>query len=953
MSNNSGSLTLTVKKIFIIFLVISLVCCNFIIIGKNAFKSLISYALNETDLPDNPDQTVIKEDLMTNAFIHVNNENKKIIQYKITTGIEAKEIPIKETQIRLRTNIINGYNLEDVKITKINKNSYTVGEWVLEDDKINITLKNDAEDLTEKEQGLDELLVTYIYTVEEGKSLQLASEPEENLEEILNVVEEMAIKTYANDIFIKNQLTTTNLLACTEEPFVTLDIKNKDIHKTTIIEDTTDFIELLDASLKYKLDNLGDITIEDDSNIFLDNEEKEIEGEIAVIYKKTVFNKEDLIELLSLNGVLEIINDEKVLATITKEQIEGQELDAKIAQEFVVETTDESQEQLLEEAKKETRSYITVTPSSVEVEYINEINNVKFRLSNINSEEKGKIDTSNLKIENTKTILNVYDIDSLKYLKTTKKCVFNDVEEIKESTIKFKDGVTRASLEVNNNEWTLGEVNNVGFTIVLDTTTPKSDLFANPMLVLELPERVENVDKEQSQFTIENDNGAFKSTNVNVVTLLGTTYLVINLEGEQTEETVVNGNTTLELALSLKIKGDLQDPQMAKLYYQNNTVTVYENNKSFGMESISIGFINNTPEKQEEETLEEQNETINTQEENNVEQNIEEEQNTSEVAEQEITEDITYNENLAISVEAKEELVKVGDDFYFDIFVDNLSLTNQDNVSIEYKIPDGLKYMDAEIYNYNEETMGYTNKLDSGMLVHYNKEENLLNVNLSFFKPASEIQLENETMIVGSSKLVKIKVRALDLPQNIYSNTTNNKFTVINNGEKCLEQNKQIIISDSFIRVESNKIKEDLASNTVVFEIDAKNEGLFAEGNAEINYVLPDEYIPNYIETSESSYSLADNNITTMVNISPQSTYKIFVYASYKESALEEAKEKSIQTEQNDKTTLNTKNSDLVAEEITAIANTSIKTILNSLNKIIKTDNFITRFVNNLYKGGM
>ena len=927
MANNSGCLK--IKKIVIAFLVLSLVCCNFLNLGKNIFKGFISYALDDSELPL---EAKVEEKLVTNALVKVNNENKKIIQYKVITGIEAKEHPIKTTNMRLRTNIIDGYSLEDVRISKINKNSYTSGEWTLENGEINIVLENEAESLTEKEQGLDELLVTYIYEIDEDLLMQT----DETEEDILNVVEEIEITTYSNDSIIKAQLTTTNKKVCIEEPFVKLGIVSDDIHKTTI-EDKTDFTELLNIDFKYMVDDLGSIEIVDELNLFLNNKNQELDDNTSVVYKKTVFNKEDLVALLGLNGVLEIKNDEKVLAQISKEKIETLELDVKTEQEFNIETEEDNQEEAVEETEKEIRSYITITEKNVEVEYEEEIENIKISISNINAEEEGKLEVSNLNIENTKTILNVKNIDSLSYLKTIKKCILGEEEQEVEDIINFKDTITRAYLEIDNNEWTSGNANTVKYSIVLDTTSEKWEAFVNPMFILELPDGVESVDRDNCELTMQNGQDIFTEQNVLISPLLEKEYIIIKLVGEQTKDLAMNENIILNLKLCLNIKNDVQEEQETKLYYRNNTITAYENGESFGTSMLKINFINI------EEIVPADNVYEETQELEENTNNNDNTYNNEEIVNNEIEsnnniEDQTIigDEGFSLTINTSEDTVKVGDEFWADLYINNYNYTDQANVVIEYKIPKELEVLETNLYNHNVQTCGYTDEVDlNNGLVSFNEETRVLTVNLDTFKAATKNETDTKITIFETSKLLKIKLKVLPLEANTYGATVNNEIKIIN-GEETITEFFDIKVLSSHIEIETKKIEDDEENDRVVFEIDVKNLGFIEEGNAEVNFVLPDEYIPDFISSENYGFSTKDRTLKMSLTIPAQSTYTILFYGTHKKS------EDNIEPEQAEN-----------SEDTTNIINSIFNNIVTSVSNNSLNYNTITSIFKSLSKGGM
>lgn len=389
-----------------------------------------------------------------------------------------------------------------------------------------------------------------------------------------------------------------------EEEKELLTIDNKDIHKTKISEDgKTEFSENLEINLK-NVNTNSNIIIEDVSNEFYNNEET-LNKEISFKYNKTVMNKLELLSLLGEAGKLVIkdVATEKILAEITSKAINEQTIDEKVEQKFSIDETE----------TKEVRTCITVKDDVVEIEYSIDIEKIKFELNNITvkkveaekeveaetgieteAEAKAETETEeNTKfiITNTINISNINNVETLSYLKENKKVTLNETENI-ESIIKFKDTVTRANLEIDNKEWIVGQANKVKYTITLDTASEKSELFVNPMLLIELPANVESVNAENSEFVIRNDNEAFTGRRVFITTVLGKKFVVIKLEGEQTAQTIANGNTTIDVTLELNIaEGTAEGEQTTKLYYQNDTVTAYDSEKSFDTAEVTVKMI--------------------------------------------------------------------------------------------------------------------------------------------------------------------------------------------------------------------------------------------------------------------------------------------------------------------------------------------------------------------------
>lgn len=535
----------------------------------------------------------------------------------------------------------------------------------------------------------------------------------------------------------------------TEEEKELLTIDNKDIHKTKISEDgKTEFSENLEINLK-NVNSNSNIIIEDVSNEFYDDKDALNEA-ISFKYNKTVMNKLELLSLLGEEGKL-VIKDaatEKTLAEITSKAINEQTVDEKTEQKFSIEET------------QEVRTYITVKEEIVEIEYSIEIENIKFELNNITVKkcevetgteteaepETEKEENTKFIITNTINISNINNVETLSYLKENKKVTLNETENI-ESIIKFKDTITRASLAVDNTKWIAGKANTVKYTITLDTKTEKSEMFINPMFLLELPASVENVNTKNSVFTVNNDNGAFTGKNVFVTTILGRKFVVINLEGEQTAETIKNGETTINVTLELNVEESVEGEQITKLYYKNDTVTAYESEKSFDTANVTVELVIESEPKD----------------------NIEEDITSDEV--------VLNSKSFALEVKSnktEETGLKKDDDIKYTTVIENnvgikinnlkLTATIPENLEIEKVTSNGIRYDDDDDeikelkYKFDKETRKITIDLDSIEAVkwvyidlHVKDEPKLTSYEKISFSTAL---MQNDKTIVESNEVI-------------------------------------------------------------------------------------------------------------------------------------------------------------------------------------------------------
>ena len=688
---------------------------------------------------------------------------------------------------------------------------------------------------------------------------------------------------FPSEIIVKDELE--------KEPVFEIDVNTLDIHKTQMKEET-EFTNTVNLKLK----NVKNIQLEDIENNFYDS--KDEESEIAKLkYVKTQLNKEQLENVLGKEGVLTILdNQNNSIATLSLDYIDKLELDSKNPQTYkkIVEFEDEDGSIKTKEVE-EIGSYVISHEDSIEIEYNIEIKEIKTVINTrINNIEE------NFVIENTKSIFDVQNMDSLNYLTQNIKYFYEEIDDIEnkeeidnkedilieeenneleeenlivENTIKFKNTFTRASLNVDNLEWTLNATNNVTFAITLDTEQEDSEMFKDPIIIMELPECVEKVNSENSLFTIENDEGAFEDKNVTIVSLLGRKYIIMRLIGEQNEETTANENTNILLSLELETKDSTEEFDELNVYYKNDVVTAYNSGAAFDTILQKIALKNIIVEEQNEENIEEINETVEQETEDEIIYNEED---------IEIMENIEPSE-FYITAKSNKEMVKVGDEFNYNIYINN-SLLEPINVELEDVIPDGLEYVGTQIFNYNPETTGYTDEVNSEDLVKYNKESKTLRINFNNY-PAATIDEKDNSLTLAETKMIIIKVKPTNLNTNEYSRVINNEVKVIKNGKDEVTESIEVTVSAPILEVKINEIENELnLGDLAEFEVTVKNLGLIAEDNTKIEYVLPEELNSGYVETEDYSYSVEGNKVVANIYVPAEGSYSMKLFATYKEN---------------------------------------------------------------------
>ena len=705
-----------------------------------------------------------------------------------------------------------------------------------------------------------------------------------------------------------------------------LEIETRDIHKARM-EEETEYLEKLNINLSSRKEKTN-LAIEDISNDFYDKSSNPIDG-INLKYKQTKINKEDLKNLLGEEGILRIVDveEEKDLLEITKGYIEEQEEKAKIEkennkEENKIEEDEEKEENITIEIKdeEETIANVIISEEEITIEYIKEVRKIRIELENIpvkeevvkeevveveeENEEMKEEEPSKIVVENTKVITNVSDIEGLDCMKESIKYTINkeaekiekeevvaseenqeeskeeqEVEELEEETIektiKFKDTITRASMELDNTEWTIGETNKVKYKITLDTSSEKSELYVNPMLLIELPKSVETVNTQNSEYIIDNDNGAFTNAKVFMGTVLENKYIVILPEGEQTAETIKNGNTTIDLTLELKVKENvIQEIEETKLYYRNDTVTAYENGTSFDTANINVNLM-----AIQEPT--EQNPTPN------------------ESDPEEITPGEHESEILSFSMTSHStvegDFAKPGTDIVYDVTIYNYQSEDALNLALIDTLPSEVTLKDVAEITENEDGEEQQKKID------YDYDEAARNLKINIDK-IEGIQIvtandEEDDVIIGQKKY-KITVGVNEIEEegkeiiNTLSLQDSEGKELLTVQNKNYIQNKKNIRVTSYATIEGNEVvkpgekiiydievfsydKSQIIQNLVL--IDTLPEGVTLK---EVVEVTEDENGEEQQKTIDYNYNKSTRELKINIDNQGGQKYRITVEAN-------------------------------------------------------------------------
>ncbi len=387
-----------------------------------------------------------------------------------------------------------------------------------------------------------------------------------------------------------------------------LKIEVSEFCKNNMQEQETEYQEKLTLALEQDKE-IGRIEISDiNTKISFEEAEENVAAEeqqqenINIFYKTTKINKEELLNKIGINGILEIKYNELETEVQVDEIEEEQTSDTQTENEDIIVLPEVEQE---EEENKENIGIINAENGSIiinsETEADEEGNiTIIYPENTISVEFEIKTEVQkieNLEILNNKAIAKVSDLDKITELETAKQVTIQGKVEVIEETVKTPIEYTKTFTElgVDKNQVSTTVENKVNFTITMHTESIKYDLNKNPYFVIELPNIVDIVNINNMVIL---NNPCFTITSVEQGTLEnGNKAITIKLEGEQTEYTKsIEENTQIVLETTIKTRDLIPTTENnINLYYQNENVKTYDGRtiQENGLSTVPMQFISN------------------------------------------------------------------------------------------------------------------------------------------------------------------------------------------------------------------------------------------------------------------------------------------------------------------------------------------------------------------------
>jgi len=551
-------------------------------------------------IPDEePKPIELVQELITNKVYTIGQESKRVIQYKITSGVTNNQYPIKSTTIELQAPKYNEITENDVTTRQMLTSEQIVEgvNWVAPEQvvvaaySLNATNPNEIlnfkeyEEITEENTGFEYNKDAGIVTI--------------------NVTNKENEITWGKgqDEFIVTYIYPADVVATTIESIVNSQITLHDRVLDKTISDTQTFEPLLVEN------GFGDIITFETSASDLVYKSNMYVGEETLYATKitTKISCANIAENIKITSGLDKVktaeNEEIDTQTYHKNTyINKQELDYILGEQGTLKIFNSSNlDTPIAEINKQTEStedgVITIENGTICVNYQNEIGVLLIEITNpanagllniYNQKNIKELISEEMEEETVNAILEV--IASAKKLETNTRlfAIQGETEIVKESlttnTIDLAEPVSEAEFGISKTEFSTTQENDVNFTITLKTDDIKYDLYENPVIEITLPEIVENIEAVKENATVLNNNGLIIENLV-----VEGNKIILTLSGKQ----VAYSTTNTQISVNAKITTNKLIPTMSKeivATITNGKTTVYPDGNEAVIKSQFVNF---------------------------------------------------------------------------------------------------------------------------------------------------------------------------------------------------------------------------------------------------------------------------------------------------------------------------------------------------------------------------
>ena len=504
-------------------------------------EETVSVKWNAQELYNMDDETkketkVLENEIITNKTYTIDGEEKRVVQVKIKSGIKDNIYPIERTLITLEPIQIGeiSENEEfikesDIKAEETSVSAYStmgtngkdgsvnfgtveenkLGSWQYDSESGKTTIlvnnpKDENNNVVWAKNSIDEFVVTYIFKNEDIKDAKA-----------IRTEIKSEIKLYTEEG--EHTKTASQSITNSEKAMlIELNVQNPTELSKKNIQKGKDFNETFELNISNsKIVESILLASELDTLNISDSEATEP----ATYYKTVYVNKEDFINILGEEGLIELIdiNKEEVVGTITKDSVS------------------ESNPEILTIEYTEDVSRIGVLISKpIKGGKLSIINSKTLDISSV-EEYVAKVDEINL--------LTINAIGAIGSIYETP-IVLKEIALLEPKTnveLGLDLGIDKTTLPV-------GEENEVNFTVTLHTSKEEDKLFNNPTVQIKLPEQVKESAIIENTENIANANGL----ELNGITI-NNNIIEVKLTGNQGEYVDYNGqDTTITFSANLK-----------------------------------------------------------------------------------------------------------------------------------------------------------------------------------------------------------------------------------------------------------------------------------------------------------------------------------------------------------------------------------------------------------------
>lgn len=516
-------------------------------------KATKKLSLNLVSPYNNDKGAILRQDVITNKVLNYNGEDKRVIQIQVNSGIEGNLFPVKSSSLEIKAPKISDKYPETVLVSSIDVIAST-GKVVSDSDYkydsengiVNIDLNNVSENnkVNWLKTGEDVFTVTYIF---------------DGTDEVKEQVSKMdlIVSLYDKNNTVMNVSSNIDLDNEVRDSVVTLDTKQseKSIYKGKLyegIERDISYSTYINVNLA---NSVSYVDVVEGKEVL---EGEGINAQVNSTYRTTQIKMSELQDILGQDGIVTILNAEngEQISTVSKDS-----------------DVDEN--------------------GFVNVVYSGNVRQIEIKTTK--PQKVGRIELKNVKTINSDKTVNRVDSDLIRIADNIKYNVsgkyFGNGEEVdlKEcvSNVELKNTETAATLEINKDSLSTMTTNsNVEFRVILKSKNENNELFKNPKIRIELPQKVENIEVTSINLLYEDELKVVSNA-------INGNAIEIALSGEQTKykEEAIDGATLIVNANLTVNKRVSSSTEQVKLNYSNEKVKNYKDNANIGQEQKDINIV--------------------------------------------------------------------------------------------------------------------------------------------------------------------------------------------------------------------------------------------------------------------------------------------------------------------------------------------------------------------------